>query len=110
MFAVMHMDGSGENNPPLERLRDLYDELQTSGIVDGSVAVINDDTGWCMSAHRDGRLVFEHLDKGGQRYMKPVARERVLKLWERLIVGDIAGLLREPWQPGYLGRDEIAQR
>ena len=49
---------------PLRSLSDLYDELFTSGIVDGNITVIHDAAGWAMSAHRDGRLVFEHLKKG----------------------------------------------
>lgn len=102
MHGVIHMDGSGDDNVPLEKLSDLYDELFTSGIFDGNVAVINDDTGWSISAHRDGRVVFEHLGEGGERHMIPVPKERVLELWRRLIEGDIEGLLREPWNPGYV--------
>lgn len=102
MFGVNHMDGSGEDNPPLESLPALYDELTSSGIFDGSVAVINDDSGWCLSAHRDGRLVFEHLEQGGERHMIPVSKSRVLELWRQLVAGDIDGLLSEPWIPGYV--------
>ncbi len=101
MFGVIHMDSSGEDNPPLESLPKLYDELFTSGIVDGNVAVINDDSGWCLSAHRDGAVVFEHLGEGGERHMLPLPKERVLKLWKQLIDGDIDGLLAEPWEKGY---------
>lgn len=96
------MDSSGDDDPPIESLSDLYDELYFSGITDGNVAVINDDTGWCMSAHRDGRLVFGHLgDQGDDRHMIPVPKVRVLELWKRLIQGDIDGLLKEPWKSGY---------
>src|SRR5437667_2329916 len=98
------MDSSGENDPPVETLSGLYDELSSSGIYDGNVAVIHQDTGWCMSAHRDGRLVFEHLGEGGERHMLPVPKERVLELWKRLIQGDIDGLLSEPWKLGYVDR------
>jgi hypothetical protein len=95
------MDASSHRNPPMESLSDLYDELHLSGIFDGDVSVTHQDSGWCMSAYRDGRLVFEHLGEGGERHMIPVAKERVLELWKRLIDGDIAGLLKEPWEPGY---------
>lgn len=104
MFGVIHMDGSGEDNPPLENLSGLYDELFSSGIEDGNVAVIHDDSGWCISAHRDGGLVFEHLGNGGERHMNQVPRERVLELWKRLIAGEIDGLLAESWKPGYADR------
>lgn len=101
MFGVIHMDRSGENNPPIESLSNLYNELFSSGIVDGDVSVIHDDSGWGISAHRDGRVVFEHLKNGGERHMIPVSKERVLALWKQLIDGDIDGLLKEPWKPGY---------
>ena len=101
MFGVIHMDGSGENNPPVESLLELYDELFSSGIVEGYVSVINDDSGWCISAYRDGRIVFGKLgDPQSDHHMIPVPKERVLELWRRLIDGDIEGLLREPWKPG----------
>ena len=102
MFHVMHMDANADDDPPIESLPALYDELWSSGIVDGSVAVFHDDTGWCMSAHRDGRLIFEHLGEGGERHMLPVPKECVIALWKRLIAGDITGLLAEPWKTGYV--------
>lgn len=104
MYGIIHMDGSGEDNPPTQCLSDLYDELFLSGIVDGDVSVIDDNSGWGMSAHRDGRLIFEHLGTRGDtaRHMIPVSKERVLELWKRLIEGDIDGLLKEPWKRGYI--------
>src|SRR4051812_13681685 len=104
MHGVTHMDGSGEDDFPPEKLSELYEELHSSGIFDGNVAVINDDTGWCLSAHRDGRLVFEHLGVGGERHMIPVPKAQVLELWHRLIDGDIERLLEEPWIHGYVER------
>jgi hypothetical protein len=104
MFSVIHMDASGDDDPPVESLSPLFEELHLSGIVDGNVAVIHEDSGWCMSAHRDGRLVFENLGERGTnaRHMIPVPKERVLELWKRLIEGKIDSLLNEPWNPGYV--------
>ena len=104
MFSVIHTDGSGDENPAVESLSDLYDELFSADREHGDVAVVHDDSGWSMSVHRDGRLVFEHLGKGGERHMIPVPKERVLELWRRLIAGDIDSLLDEPWKPGYVER------
>ena len=104
MFGVIHTAGSGDDNPPLDSLSDLYDELLPANPEHGDVAVIHDESGWCMSAHRDGQLVFTNLaDRGSNRHMKPVPKERVLELWKRLVDGDIDGLLAEPWKPGYGG-------
>jgi hypothetical protein len=81
MYGVIHMDGSGEDNPPVEKLSDLYEELFSSGIMDGDVSVVNDTFGWGMSAHRDGRLVFEHLGgEGAPKHMIPVPKKQVLEL------------------------------
>ncbi|WP_441287953.1 hypothetical protein ACSRUE_38715 [Sorangium sp. KYC3313] len=104
MFSIVHTDGSGEENPPLDSLSDLYDELASVDREHGDVSVIHDASGWCMSAHRDGRLVFEHLREGGERHMMPVNKTRALELWRRLIDGDIDGLLAEAWRPGYIQR------
>jgi hypothetical protein len=101
MYGILHIDGSGEDNPPLDRLPALYDELKSEEFAAGDVAVINDDLGWSMSAYRDGRVVLEHLRDGGQRHLIPVQRERVLELWRRLIMGDLQGILAEPWKSGY---------
>jgi len=102
LFGILHIDGSGENNPPIESLSALYDELASADREHGDVAVIHDDTGWSMSAHRDGRLVLEHLPTpGGQRHMFPVPRDTVLRLWRQLVSGNIDGVLSEPWKPGY---------
>jgi hypothetical protein len=80
MFRVIHSDGWGEDEPPLQRLSALCDELLTADCEHGDVAVIHQDSGWCMSAHRDRRLVFEHLGKNGPRHMIPVPMKRVLDL------------------------------
>jgi hypothetical protein len=101
VFSILHWDGSWDENPPLDALPDLYDELKTTDPEHGEVSVTHDDTGWNLSAHRDGRLVFEHLKQGGQRHMIPVSKERVLELWRLLAAGDIEAILKEPWRPGY---------
>jgi hypothetical protein len=101
MFSVLHANGSGCENPAVEALSELYDELLSSESEHGDVAVIHDDSGWSMSAHRDGRVVLEHLGEGGERHMIPASKERVLELWRRLIDGEIDALLEEPWTTGY---------
>jgi hypothetical protein len=106
MFNIMHTDGSGEVNPPSESLSSLYDELLTADREHGDVSVVHEESAWCLSAHRDGRLVLEKLGTRGStaKHMIPVPKERVLELWKCLIAGDINGLLSEPWKPGYAER------
>ncbi len=73
MFSIRHTDSSGERNPPLECLSSLYDELASADQEHGDVAVIHDESGWTISAHRDGRLVMEERDPGADAppYAKP---------------------------------------
>lgn len=100
MYGVLHADGSGEVNPPVECLLALYNELLTTGDEHPDVSVEHEETGWCISAYRNGRVILSALD-GKERHMMGVPKEHVLALWKRLIDGDIAGVLAEPWQSGY---------
>jgi hypothetical protein len=98
------MHGGSDVDTPLSALTDLYDELGTTEFTDGEVTVENVDCGWYISAYRNGSLVFEDirtLDPGSERHMKHVPKERVIEYWNRLVAGDIEGLLAEPWEPGY---------
>jgi hypothetical protein len=103
MFSVIHVDGSGDDDPPLDSLSELYDELLSADDEHPDVTVVHQDTGWSMSAYRDGRLIFGHLgDRGhGDRHMIPVSKKRVIELWIKLIEGDIDAITAEPWKPGY---------
>ena len=100
---MLHSDGSGDEIP-LESLSELYGELRTADREHGDVAVFNDELGWMISAHRDGRVVLSEMDTTARsaRHMIPVAEDRVLELWGRLIAGDLNRLLTEPWRPGYV--------
>lgn len=103
MFSIIHTDGSGDDDPPVETLSELYDELASSDSEHGDVSVIHEDTGWSISAHRDGRIIFGHLGRRGiAKHMIPVPKDKVLELWKRLVDGDIDGLHAEPWKPGYI--------
>lgn len=102
MFSIIHMDGSDEENFPIEKLEDLYEELMVSSISDGNVAVIHDATGWCISTYRDKRVVLGHLGvEGKDMHMHPVPRSKTIELWTRLAKGEIESLKSEPWLPGY---------
>jgi hypothetical protein len=102
-YSIRHCNGDGEINPPMEALQSLYDELLSSNQEHGDVSVADEDSGWCISAHRDGRVVFGNLKDYGRsdRHMILVSKERVLQLWNKLIAGEIDQLLKEPWHQGY---------
>lgn len=100
MFGILHADGSGETDPPIEALSSLYDELLTTDAEHGDVSVIDDRTAWCLSAYRDGRVILGNLQGGGERHMLSVPKEQVLDMWRKVAAGDIDSVLAEPWQPG----------
>lgn len=102
MFNIIHSDGSSDDNPSIASLYELYDEILIADREHGDVAVVHEESGWSLSAHRDGRVVFENLRSGGERHMIPVSREKMIDLWQRLIAGDVDSLLREPWHKGYV--------
>ena len=100
---MIHADGSGEENPSIGGISNLYEELCRSDREHGDVSVVHEESGWCLSAHRDGRLLLEHL--GGEevpRHMLPVPKDRVLERWKRLAEGDMESIRREPWKSGYV--------
>ena len=98
-FTVGHVDGSGEP-VTLADLGALYDELRDATEEHPCVWVA-DAQGFCLSAYAGGVVVFEHLDRGGERHMAHVPRERVLEPWARLLRGDRASIDLEPWAAGY---------
>lgn len=105
VFTILHSEGWGESDPPVGSLPALLDELKAADQEHGDVSVMHEETGWCLSAHRDGRVTFVQISKatrgGPKRHMIPVAREKILELWHHLIRGEIDAVLREPWRPGY---------
>lgn len=98
MFSVIHTDGSGDDDPSLESLSGLYDELLTCDQEHGDVSVVDENSGWCLSAHRDGRLIFQHLGTRQASHMIPVEKLKVLALWHCLVKGDIERIRSEPWK------------
>lgn len=101
MFSIIHWDGASDTAASIESLGPLFDELSTADREHGAVAVVDEATAWAISAHGDGRLVFENLSSGGERHMKPVSKDKVIQLWQLLAKGEVEAILREPWVTGY---------
>lgn len=101
MFSIMHVDQSGDDNPSLDVLPELFDELSRTDFPERSVAVINEDSGWCLAVYPDGRIVFQNLSENAAKHMIPVPKPKVVHLWRALATGDMDTVLKEPWIPGY---------
>ena len=97
----MHLDGSGDDDPPPSSFGALYDELKVSDSEHGDVAMVHEDSGWLISAHRDGRVILSCPRTRTRYHMIPVSKEKVLALWNLLIKGEIEQIRREPWMPGH---------
>lgn len=99
-FFVTHLDGAMDADPPLSALPDLLDELAGADEEHPDVAV-SDESGWTLSAFRDGRVVWENVEADdAPRQMEGLDRDRLLSLFEALARGDIATVEAAPWEPG----------
>lgn len=99
-YSICHRLGGMESEPPLSDLPALYDELDSDDTEHTDVSLTHESE-WCLSASRDGTLIWENLGAGSPRHMTSVSRERTLALWARLAQGDLAAIEREPWRDGY---------
>ena len=92
--------GNMERDIPLERLADLYAELEHADEEHGDVSLTHESE-WCLSAYSNGLLVWGNLEeRWTPRHMRDVSREKVLALWTLLARGDLAAIEQEPWKPG----------
>lgn len=101
-FHITHRDGGMDSNVPFSAFESLFEEAESnsSDIEHGSVSV-TEESEWNLGYYGNGYLILENLEEGGERHMKNVSRETVIKLWILLAKGRIEEIKREPWQPGY---------
>ena len=101
-FHVTHRYGGMDSAPPLSSLPSLLRELddRPEDTEHGSVSVSHESE-WCLSVYRGGYVVFEHLERGGERHMRGVPEAKIIEMWSQLARGDIASIETEAWKPGY---------
>jgi len=111
-YAVDRWTGGGEDNPSVERLREILRKLDVHDPEHPDCWLVHRETGWTLSAFSSGLLIWENdggpdpsrdpdlADYAGDRHMHGVSREKVLELWLKLAAGDIAAVDAEPWLPG----------
>ena len=101
--SILHRygDGSFVRSPSdfTALLRELDEHPED--VEHGEVSVAHEESGWCISVHTGGYVVFEHLGDGGERHMRGVSEAKILELWTLLAAGDIATVEQECWKPGY---------
>ena len=103
MITTRNIDDTGDTDPTDLQLSDLYDQLQHSDQEHGDVSVTDEESGWCISAHRDGRIVLGNLIDFDleARHMHPVSKDKVLELWLALKNSNLDIIEAQPWMPGY---------
>ena len=99
-YGVVHLDGSSDPNLPTSSLESLYDELSYADGEHNDVAVIDDDTGWCIIAYPSRFVIFQCLADDTTFHMSDVDKLQVIKMWIQLSQGDIDGIRSLPWKSG----------
>jgi hypothetical protein len=100
-YGVRHADGSSDENVPVSSFGYLYDELDRADGEHGDVAVIDDDTGWCITAYPRHLVIFQCLANGTSFHMRDVDRSQVMKMWALLAQGAIEDIQKLPWKDGF---------
>lgn len=104
MITTRNIDDTGDSDPSDHQLSELYDQLLHSDQEHGDVSVTDEDSGWCLSAHRDGRVVLANLIDldCAARYMHPVSKDKVLELWISLRDRALDRIESQLWKKGYM--------
>jgi hypothetical protein len=101
-FHVIHRYGAMDSDPPLSTFPALLHELdERPEDTEHDSVVVSHESEWCLSVSRGGFVTFENLETGGERHMRDVPVSKIIDLWSRLAVGDIASIESEPWRLGY---------
>ncbi len=101
-YHITHRMGDTEEEPPLDSLSALYDELEYEDEEHPDVSLTHESE-WNLGAYGGGLLIWENLETTNNevRHMKNVSKEKVLELWRKLAEGKIDEINREAWLPGY---------
>ncbi|MGH3117437.1 MAG: hypothetical protein ACRDQ2_10065 [Gaiellales bacterium] len=100
-YTITHTSGAMDQDPPVSALRVLVDELASADVEHPDVAVA-DESGWALSAFKDGRVVWENVEEDVEpRHLEGVDRERLVTMFEALARGDVASIEANSWMPGY---------
>ncbi len=98
--GIRHLDGSSDDDAPTSSFESLYDELRHADGEHTDVAVIDDDTGWCITAYSSGLVLLESLADGTTSHLRGLDRKQVIELWMHLARGSMDEVRKLPWQDG----------
>lgn len=97
--------GQAVDEPDPETMSRVLDSLTDADDEHPDVS-LSHESGWCLSAFRDGLLVWENTEDGSVPpcTLTGVNREKVLRLFELLAAGDIPSIEALPWERRLAGR------
>lgn len=99
-YGIRHLDGSSDDDAPISSFESLYDELRNADGEHADVAVIDDDTGWCLTAYASGLVLLESLADGTAAHLRGLDKKQVIELWTHLARGSMDEVRKWPWQDG----------
>jgi hypothetical protein len=93
--------GGGGQDPTENELRTALAELDKPDAEHPACWLSNED-GWTVAAHCNGTVVLENIETGeGPWHMVGQTPDAVLYLWRLLQAGELDGIRKQPWLPGY---------
>jgi hypothetical protein len=102
MAVRRHVSGAMDEDTSELALDALLDELERADAQHPDVSV-KDESEWCLSVSRSGRVVWENVEAGEPRHMEGVQRQEARRLIGLVARGELAEVERENWRPGYGG-------
>ena len=100
-YGIRHLDGSSDDDVPTSSFEPLYDELLRADGEHNDVAVIDDDTGWCITAYPSGLVIFQCLANGTAFHMHEIKKPQVIQMWMQLARGALDNVRELPWKEGF---------
>lgn len=100
-YTITHLDGTMEQQAPLDTFAALLAELDHADGEHTDVA-ISHESGWTLSAFADGRLVWENVEGDEEPgHLEDVPRDEAVRLGTLVATGDLDQVAARPWRAGY---------
>ena len=105
---MRHAYGTAEQLVDVDALPELIAELASSDEEHGDVS-ISLESGWTLSAHRDGSVVWGNVEGDEEpRHLVGVTGDEMVKLFRLVAERDVGRLESLPWRVGYPSSGSIS--
>lgn len=100
MAIRTHVSGAMDDDISDEALDGLLEDLASADAEHPDVSVTQESE-WCLSVYRAGRVVWENVEEGEPRHMLGVSEVR--RLMGLVARGALSAVRSLDWRPGYGG-------